>query len=77
VKPPRENPKKPAVAIDLRRAGPTAEHEIDQSLDVGRAIGQRRQGVLVVAFGAAAAVAWMIDSRDDETSIGQASATSR
>ena len=46
-----------AVAIDLRRAGPSAKHEIDQELDVGRAIGQRRRGILVVVFGRVAAVA--------------------
>ena len=34
-----------AIAIDLRRAGPSTKHEIDQSLDVGRAIGQRCQWV--------------------------------
>ena len=33
-----------------------------------RAIGQRRQGVLAVVFGRPAAVAWVIDGRDDEAS---------
>ncbi|HXP96455.1 MAG TPA: helix-turn-helix domain-containing protein [Telmatospirillum sp.] len=52
--------------VRIAAIGPSAKHEIDQMRDIGRAIGQRLQGGLVVASGRPAAVAWVIDGGDDE-----------
>src|SRR5207237_1747949 len=58
-----------ALAADLRRVGPNAEHEVDQPLDVGRTL--HEHGKVVHATLVRSVVARMTDSSDDEAGICQ------
>jgi hypothetical protein len=57
------------LRIDFRGDGGRLEHEVDQTLDIGRSLDEGRE--IVRAAHICRGIAGMVDGGDDEASIGE------